>query len=88
MSANVLGLSDRGLISEGMAADVVIFDPATINAAPREVWKDLPGGGERIVMRAEGIEHVIVNGQSLFDHNKHTGAMPGKVLSTPAGRRG
>ena len=84
MSAGVLGITDRGLVKEDLAADIVLFDPQKVRALPREVWRDLPGGGERIVMRAEGIEAVIVNGEPLFEAGEHTGAMPGKILATPA----
>ncbi len=41
---------------------------------------DLPGGGKRLVMPSQGIEYTIVNGQLLYEHGKHSGAMPGTVL--------
>jgi N-acyl-D-amino-acid deacylase len=41
---------------------------------------DLPGGGRRIVMPASGIEHVIVNGQTLYDQGRLGDTLPGKVL--------
>jgi N-acyl-D-aspartate/D-glutamate deacylase len=41
---------------------------------------DLPGGGRRLVSRARGIEHVVVNGQSLYDEGKPSGVLPGQVL--------
>lgn len=86
MSAKVLGLADRGLLREGMAADVVVFDPASIAALPREILHDVPGGNPRIVQRAVGVKAVIVNGQPLFEDGRHTGALPGKVLGAMAAR--
>ncbi len=87
MPAGILGIKDRGVLKEGLAGDLVVFDPKTIKALPRELWSDLPGGGQRIVQRAQGVRAVAVNGQLLFDDNKHTGALPGKVL-TPAKANG
>jgi N-acyl-D-amino-acid deacylase len=45
-----------------------------------EMRHDLPGGGRRLVMPARGIEHVIVNGQALYDEGKASGTLPGQVL--------
>ncbi len=41
---------------------------------------DLPGGGRRLIVPANGVEYTVVNGEVLYDHQKHTGAFPGKVL--------
>ncbi len=45
-----------------------------------EMRTDLPGGGRRLVVPAEGVEYTIVNGSVLFEQKQHTGAMPGTVL--------
>jgi N-acyl-D-amino-acid deacylase len=50
-----------------------------------EVSRDGPGGTPRRVQGAEGVSHVIVNGEVVLDHGRHTGAFPGRVLR--AGRR-
>jgi N-acyl-D-aspartate/D-glutamate deacylase len=64
-----------------MAADVVVFDYNTIGSAKRgEMRNDLPGGGRRIVMTARGIEHVVVNGQTLYDEGKLGDTLPGQVM--------
>ncbi|MBV8358142.1 MAG: D-aminoacylase [Deltaproteobacteria bacterium] len=79
--ADLFGLADRGQLAPGMAADFAIFDYNTINSAPRQhAVRDLPGGGLRFVTAAHGIEYTIVNGEVLFEHQQHTGALPGKVL--------
>jgi N-acyl-D-amino-acid deacylase len=78
--ARIMGLRDRGLVREGLAADLMIFDLARIGVKEDEVTRDGPGGTPRRVQGAEGIHHVIVGGQAVLDHGKPTGAFPGKVL--------
>ena len=41
---------------------------------------DLPGGGRRLVMPAQGVQYTLVNGQVLYAEQQHTGALPGQVL--------
>lgn len=78
--ARIMGLSDRGLVREGMVADLMVFDLARIGVKEDEITRDGPNGSPRRVQRAEGVEHVIVGGQAVFDHGQHTGAFPGRVL--------
>ena len=79
-TATFWGLHDRGLIREGMAADLVVFDPATVGARMPEVVHDLPGGGKRLKQTAYGIAHTVVNGEIMLSNNEHTGALPGRLL--------
>ena len=74
------GLSDRGLVREGMAADLVVFDPATIGAHMPEVVTDLPAGAKRLKQTAQGVRATVVNGQVLLRDNVHTGALPGRLI--------
>ncbi|MGI8510643.1 MAG: N-acyl-D-amino-acid deacylase family protein [Gemmatimonadaceae bacterium] len=69
--ASVLGLYDRGRIAPGMAADIVIFDPAKV--------QDLATFTKPLV-QSVGIDYVIVNGQMAIDAGRATGAPAGKVL--------
>ena len=69
--ATRLRLEDRGVIREGMWADVVVFDYETIQDLA--TW-------ESPVEFSEGIDYVLVNGELVIDHGVHTGAMPGRVL--------
>jgi N-acyl-D-amino-acid deacylase len=86
--AQFFGLWDRGRLAPGMAADITVFDPATISSAKRqEMRADLPGGGQRLVMPARGVEYTIVNGEILYEHQQHSGALPGKVLRSAPGPR-
>ena len=78
--ASLFGLHDRGLISPGLAADLVVFDPDTIAAAEPEPTWDLPKGAMRIKELAHGIDYTVVNGQVLMEGGEHTGAYPGRVL--------
>lgn len=75
--AQRLGLEDRGLLKEGMWADVVVFDPATIidMATP-----------EKPHQLSRGVEWVWVNGVAVVAEGRHTGATPGRSLYGP-GRR-
>jgi N-acyl-D-aspartate/D-glutamate deacylase len=86
--ATLWGFHDRGLIREGMAADLVVFDPDTIMAEMPEVVDDLPAGARRLVQRTRGVAATVVNGEVLLRDGKHTGALPGQLLRGPLGRRG
>jgi N-acyl-D-aspartate/D-glutamate deacylase len=71
LPADWVGLTDRGRVAEGQAADLVIFDPATI--ADRSTW-DEPG------RMAVGVRDVIVNGVPVMLNAELTGAAPGRYL--------
>ncbi|HXD95999.1 MAG TPA: amidohydrolase family protein [Candidatus Acidoferrum sp.] len=81
--ARIMGLNDRGLVREGLVADLVVFDLDRINITEDEITRDGPSGSPRRVQRAEGVEHVIVGGEPVLDHGQHTGALPGRVLRAP-----
>jgi N-acyl-D-aspartate/D-glutamate deacylase len=85
--ATLWGFADRGLIREGMAADLVVFDPDTIAAEMPEVVDDLPAGARRLIQRARGVAATVVNGEVLLRDGKHTGALPGRLLRGPLARR-
>jgi len=78
--ARILGLRDRGMIREGLAADLMVFDLASIGVKEDEVTHDGPSGTPRRVQGADGVHHVIVGGQVVLEQGKHTGALPGRVL--------
>jgi len=81
------GFADRGLLREGMAADLVVFDPDTIGPEMPEVVTDLPAGAKRLVQRCRGVAATVVNGEVLLRDGKHTGALPGRLLRGPLARR-
>lgn len=83
--ARIMGLRDRGLVREGLAADLMVFDLSSIGVKEDEVTHDGPSGTPRRVQGAEGVHHVIVGGQAVLEHGKHTGALPGRVLRAGRG---
>jgi N-acyl-D-aspartate/D-glutamate deacylase len=74
------GFADRGLIREGMAADLLVLDPDTIAPEMPEVVRDLPAGARRLTQRARGIAATVVNGEVVLRDGKPTGALPGRLL--------
>jgi N-acyl-D-aspartate/D-glutamate deacylase len=79
-NASAFGLHDRGLVREGLAADLVVFDPDRIAPSLPRIEHDLPGGARRLVQKAEGILATVVAGEILLENGKHTGALPGRLL--------
>src|SRR3954447_24380172 len=79
--AQIFGITDRGLVKEGMAADLVAFDPETVGVTDLErVW-DLPAGADRLIANSTGIERVWVNGiATRKDGQDVDNARPGKLL--------
>jgi N-acyl-D-amino-acid deacylase len=79
--ARFFGMTDRGELRAGLAADITIFDFDRIDSPERpEVRHDFPGGGRRLVTQSQGIEYTIVNGKVLYEGGQHTGVLPGRVL--------
>jgi N-acyl-D-amino-acid deacylase len=74
------GFSDRGLLREGMIADVNVFDPAIVGPAVPEVVADLPGGGNRLSQRAHGFKGTVVGGEITILDGVATGATPGRLV--------
>jgi dihydroorotase/N-acyl-D-amino-acid deacylase len=74
LPAQRMRFTDRGVLKEGMWADVVVFDPATI--------KDVATFAEPNQL-SQGMEYVLVNGVPVIEQGKMTGARPGKVVRGP-----
>jgi N-acyl-D-aspartate/D-glutamate deacylase len=83
--ATQFGFHDRGLLREGMAADIVVFDAATVGPRMPEVVADLPAGAKRLRQKADGMAATIVNGQVLLRDNEPTGNLPGRLLRKKRG---
>jgi N-acyl-D-aspartate/D-glutamate deacylase len=86
--AAAFGIADRGVLRPGFAADITVFDPATIDPGPvRRVW-DFPADSDRLVAdRPEGIVHVLVNGTVIREggHSVEVGALdgyPGELIAS------
>jgi len=80
--ARVYGIKERGQLTPGYWADVVIYDPKTIMDGPKRLVRDLPGGEPRLTRDAQGILYTLVNGQPLVDEGK----ISPKALENPAGQ--
>jgi N-acyl-D-amino-acid deacylase len=72
-AANI-GIRERGSLTEGFYADVVVFDPATVR--DHATYKEP-------LQYATGVEHVFVNGEQVLKNGEHTGATPGRVVRGP-----
>ena len=81
--AAVWGFSDRGVIAEGMAADLNVFDADQIGPELPRVVNDLPGGASRLVQKSAGIRATIVAGEPILTDGELTGALPGRLLRGP-----
>jgi len=77
LPAQILGLRDRGQLREGFAADVVVFDPATVGET---------NSFEKPKSYAKGVDYVLVNGVVVIDKGQHTGATPGRPIRSAAAR--
>jgi N-acyl-D-aspartate/D-glutamate deacylase len=88
--AEVFGIADRGRLATGLAADVVVFDPATVGASKLRRVHDLPAGADRLVADASGIEAVIVNGTIVRRAGRDAvapdGPLPGALLRNGGAR--
>jgi N-acyl-D-amino-acid deacylase len=79
-TATQFGFHDRGLLREGLAADIVVFDPDRVGARMPEVVTDLPAGAKRLKQKCDGMMATVVNGQVLLRDNEPTGNLPGRLL--------
>jgi N-acyl-D-amino-acid deacylase len=78
--ARVWGLHDRGLVREGLVADLNVFDPQMVGPAMPYLDDDLPGGEPRIKQGAIGFLATVVAGQIVHERGEHTGALPGRLI--------
>ena len=81
--AGFLGMTDRGTLEVGKAADLVVFDADTVEPLPLQTLDDIPGGGTRMTKGAKSINWVIVGGDTIIENGTPTDATPGRVLASP-----
>ncbi|MDE0202215.1 MAG: amidohydrolase family protein [Rhodospirillaceae bacterium] len=79
-NASAWDMHDRGLLRPGFAADIVVFDEATVKPCLPTVQHDLPGGARRLVQKADGIAATVVNGAVTLREGEPTGAHPGQLI--------
>ncbi len=72
LAAQRLGMEDRGVVASGMAADLVVFDPARL--------RDRADFGADATLQSEGVDYLFVNGELVIDDGELTDAKPGRLL--------
>jgi len=82
LPAAVFGIRGRGLLRPGYAADLLLFDPATVGRGPKRRVFDLPGGAPRLTTSALGVHGVWVNGVRIADERGliEPAPLPGRLL--------
>lgn len=83
VQADLMGFADRGYLSQGAWADVVVFNPTTVGPGVVRRVRDFPGNAERLTADAPtGVTHVVVNGVPI----RRDGAMVADAMHTRPGR--
>ena len=82
--AKVLGLEDRGVLAEGMKADINVLDVDRVEERQPVRVTDFPGGAPRLIQRGVGYRNTLVNGQVILEDDELTGNTGGRVLRNPA----
>jgi N-acyl-D-aspartate/D-glutamate deacylase len=85
-TAEAVGLLDRGLVAEGLKADLNIIDLGRMKLhSPRTIY-NLPAGGRRLQQKADGYDVIIVAGEVTYRDGEPTGALPGRLVRGPGYR--
>jgi N-acyl-D-aspartate/D-glutamate deacylase len=82
--AELFGLRGRGVLAEGNAADIVVFDPETVDSQMLTLVEDLPGGCARLHAGSDGVRHVFVAGVETVTDGTPTGELPGRIIRSGA----
>ena len=82
-TADLYGLSDRGVVTPGRRADLNVIDLDALGFGPPRMAFDLPANGRRLVQKATGYVATYVAGTRIVDHDTFTGALPGHLLRGP-----
>jgi N-acyl-D-amino-acid deacylase len=87
-TANLYGLSDRGILAPGYKADANVIDLDRLRLHLPEMVHDLPTNARRLIQKADGYRATLVSGEVTFREGEETGARPGRVIrgSRPAPR--
>jgi len=79
-TAHAVGLDDRGVLAPGYKADINVLDIDRVRLRRPEMRFDLPGGGRRLLQRAEGYRHTIVSGREVYRDGEPLDALPGRLV--------
>lgn len=80
MTAETVGLLDRGVIAPGYRADLNVIDFEKLQLHAPEIVHDLPAGGRRLLQRADGYRHTFVRGVEILHNGESTGQTPGRLV--------
>lgn len=80
LPASLAGFKDRGQLTEGAPADIVVYDYENLEVLPGEVAHDMPGNEWRRIQRAKGYNYVLVNGEVIIKDDKETETYSGRLL--------
>jgi N-acyl-D-amino-acid deacylase len=78
--AELYSLLDRGVVAEGMVADLNVIDLDALALRTPHIVADLPAGGRRFLQDANGLEATVKSGRVIYRDGRHTGALPGVLL--------
>jgi N-acyl-D-amino-acid deacylase len=78
--AELYSLNDRGLLAQGMKADINIIDFNRLQLHTPHIVHDLPAGGSRFLQNADGIAATLVSGKVIYHNGEATGALPGQLI--------
>ncbi len=79
-TAALFGFTDRGVLAVGKRADLNVIDHDRLQLREPRLVRDLPAGGTRLLQAAEGYRATIVAGQVTREHDRFTGARPGRLV--------
>ena len=79
-NAAALGLSDRGILRQGLRADINVVNYDELKLHAPAIHYDLPAGGKRLLQRVDGYDATLVAGQAVWTDGDATGALPGRLL--------
>ena len=80
MTAETVGLGDRGVLAPGYRADINVIDFDNLRLHVPDIAYDLPAGGRRMLQRATGYRHTFVAGTEIMSNGESTGATPGRLV--------
>ncbi len=79
-NARAIGLADRGVVAEGLKADLNVIDFDHVRCEVPVMAYDLPAGGKRLLQGSRGYRATIVGGRVTYRDGEHTGALPGRLV--------
>ena len=79
-TAELYGLTDRGILAPGMKADINLIDFEGLRLHAPEIVYDFPAGARRFIQKVDGYKYNVVSGEIIYENGTPTGALPGKVI--------